>query len=239
MTPTAIQSAFTPVRKILPKWVANPVRNVLTAFLTPAIYSYRTGHFRSSLKMAAVSKHGEPIPWYTYPIIDFLKDRDCSNKTVLEFGGGQSTLWWAKKAKTVVTFEGNREWHDRIRAGIPGNVELHHVATNEKSSDAAQVAEVLSTKPYSKYDVIVIDGLSRDRIIDISCKYLAPNGIIICDNAEGYGFYDGFKDRGLNRVDFYGNAAGVILPHCTSIYFGSSSFVFDPAIPIRVIAKEA
>ncbi|MGC1360796.1 MAG: hypothetical protein WA826_06450, partial [Silvibacterium sp.] len=69
------------------------------------------------MKRAAVSKNGEPIPWYTYPIIDFLSDRDFKNKNILEFGGGQSTLWWAKRARRVVTFEGKREWHDRIRAG--------------------------------------------------------------------------------------------------------------------------
>ena len=62
--------------------------------------------------------------------------------------------------------------------------------------------------------------------------------IIICDNAEGYGFYEGFKSRGMDRVDFYGYCPGVILEHSTSIYFMRSSFVFDPTIPIHVIAKE-
>ena len=28
----------------------------------------------------------------------------------------------------------------------------------------------------------------------------------------------GFKERGLKRVDFYGNAPGFIHPHCTSLY---------------------
>jgi hypothetical protein len=45
-------------------------------------------------------------------------------------------------------------------------------------------------------------------------------------------FYSGFRDSGLSRVDFYGNAPGVVLPHCTSIYF-RATFVFDPSVPIR------
>ncbi|MGB0123347.1 MAG: hypothetical protein WA419_00020 [Silvibacterium sp.] len=234
MTRSFLQGIFAPVRKLLPKWLSDPIRNVGTAVLTPAIYSYRTGHFRSSLKRAAVSKNGEPIPWYTYPIIDFLSDRDFKNKNILEFGGGQSTLWWAKRARRVVTFEGKREWHDRIRAGMPANVELHHVSMEDSKACACEVAEILSMKAYSQYDVIVIDGLPRREMIEISCRVRAADGVIICDNAEGYEFYERFKDRGLSRVDFYGNAPGVVLPHCTSIYFGSSSFVFDPGIPICV-----
>ncbi|MFT6408402.1 MAG: hypothetical protein ACJAQ6_001820 [Arenicella sp.] len=53
--------------------------------------------------MSAVARDVSAIPWYTYPSIDFLKFRDFSNKTVLEFGGGQSTLWRASKASSVVT----------------------------------------------------------------------------------------------------------------------------------------
>jgi hypothetical protein len=76
--------------------------------------------------------------------------------------------------------------------------------------------------------------LYRYEMIEIACDLLAIDGVIVCDNAEGYGFQDGFKERGLNRVDFYGNAPGVVHPHCTSLYFNPSSFVFDPAFPIVV-----
>jgi hypothetical protein len=157
----------------------------------------------------------------------------------LEFGGGQSTLWWAARAKSVVTLEGNRLWHDKIKAGLPTNVELHHIAMKDVTASVAEVNQVLSKKPQIKYDVIVIDGLCRFEMIDVSCNFIADGGIIICDNAEGYGFYEGFKERDFNRIDFYGNAPGVVLPHSTSLYFKGSSFVFDPMIPIHVVAAEA
>jgi hypothetical protein len=238
MAKSLIHQSFALIRKLLPKWLSDPIRNSVTALLTPALYSYRTGHFRSSLKMAAVSRHGDPIPWYTYPTIDFLAGRSYAGKTVLEFGGGQSTLWWASQADSVVTFEANREWHDKIKVGMPPNVDLHYVARESGVSDAAQIVSALSSKSRLQYDVVIIDGLTRAQLFDLALKYIAPDGILICDNAEGYGFYEGFKDCGLNRVDFYGNAPGILLPHCTSIYFASHSFAFDSAIPIRVIAKE-
>ena len=234
MSQFAIRKTFAPVKKLLPAWLSNPIHNGLTAILTPILYSLRTGHFRSSLKMAAVSRHGEPIPWYTYSSLDFLSARNYTGKTILEFGGGQSTLWWSARAKHVVTFEGKKDWYDRIAPGLPANVELHYIQKNTPSTDGAQVAQILSTKTSDRYDVIVIDGLNRSQMIDIACERLATDGIILCDNSEGYGFYEGFKDKGLDRVDFFGNAPGVVLPHCTSLYFRSRSFVFDPTIPIHL-----
>lgn len=240
MRKTIIQKTFTPVKKVLPKYLLNPIRNVATALLTPVMYSYRTGHFLSSFKRAAVSQDGDPLPWYTYPIIDFLKYRTYDDKTILEFGGGQSTLWWAKRALKVVTFEGDREWYEKIRHEMPVNVDLHYVSMKDIDTNVYQVKELLASKPYEneKYDVIVIDGLYRYEMIDIACNLLKKDGIIICDNAEGFRFYEGFKSRCMDRVDFYGNAPGVVHPHCTSIYFKPSSFVFEPTIPIHVIAKE-
>ena len=78
----------------------------------------------------------------------------------------------------------------------------------------------------------MIDGLARFEMIKISLNYLAEDGCIICDNSEGYNFFEGFKDSGLNRVDFFGSAPGVILPHSTSICFPDNSFVFDSKYPI-------
>ena len=121
---------------------------------------------------------------------------------------------------------------------MPPNVDLNLVPRENGKQDAFHVSNMLATKPHQQYDVVIIDGLTRGDLFDIASKYVAPNGIIICDNAEGYGFYEGFKDRGFNRVDFYGNAPGILLPHCTSIFFNATSFVFDPAVPIRNIAKQ-
>jgi hypothetical protein len=233
---SAIREAAAPIRKLLPTWLFNPIHNILTAILTPILYSMRTGHFRSSLRMAAVSRHGEPIPWYTYPCVDFLSGRTYTGKKILEFGGGQSTQWWSARAEHVVTFEGKKDWYDRIAPGLPPNVELHYVERTAPITDGSQVAQILSTKTTALYDVIVIDGLTRAQLIDIACERLAPNGIIICDNSETYGFYEGFKDKGLDRIDFFGNAPGVIHPHCTSIYFRSTSFVFCPSVPIDLPA---
>ena len=238
MTRTLIQEAFAPIKRFLPRSVSNPIRSVATAFLTPVLFSYRTGHFLSSFKMAAVSRRGKPLPWFTYPSIDFLKYRSYAGRVILEFGGGQSTLWWAERARCVVTLEGDRRWYKRIKSRMPANVDLNHVSMESAAVNVAEVERVLNAKEHRRYDVIVIDGLYRYEMIPIASRLMAEDGIIVCDDAEGYGFYEGFKERGLSRVDFYGNAPGVVLPHCTSVFFKPGSFAFSSEHGIHTIAKE-
>jgi len=239
MTQTHLQRSLSLTKRLLPSWIWVPLRSLGTALIGPILFAHRTGYWRSALRRAAVSKNNRPIPWYTYPSIDFLKYRNYDNKAVLEFGGGQSTLWWAERAKHVVTMEGDQEWYEKIKGTMPDNVDLFYVSMESKETNVSQVKDLLNKKGCEQYDVIVIDGLYRFEMIDIAISYLEEDGIIVCDNAEGYGFYEGFKNSGLGRVDFFGNAPGVILPHSTSIYFNPTSFVFKATYPIPVISKEA
>jgi hypothetical protein len=235
MPPTLIHRCFKPIKDSLPDFLARPIRSWFTAVLTPILFSYGSGHFRSSFEMAAVSKKGEPLPWYTYPAIDFLTSRDFEDTTVVEFGGGQSSLWWAKRAKHTVTFEGDKVWFDRIHKSLPENVDLFLAPLDDPKSCTEEINRVLNAGNYPKFDIAVIDGLFRREMIEIACQNVTGSGAIIVDDAEGYGFYEGFKDSGMSRVDFFGYAPGVILPHCTSIYFRAECFLFLPENPLPVV----
>ena len=39
-----------------------------------------------------LDRNGNPIPWYTYPAIEYLSQFDYSRKTIFEFGCGNSSL---------------------------------------------------------------------------------------------------------------------------------------------------
>jgi hypothetical protein len=238
MSHTWIQNAFKPVKEHLPAAISNPIRSVITAFLTPILYSWRTGHFRSSFKMAAVSKYGTPLPWYTYPCIDFLKYRSYTDKTILEFGAGQSTLWWASQAKQVISLEGDPHWIEKLRTLAPENVTFHLVAVDNAANCVQSVNDILGELPNERFDIVVIDGLWRHQLYKVAARIVSENGAIICDNAENYDVYLGFRNREFLRVDFFGNAPGVILPHCTSICFRPGSFLFSPKHPIPIIALQ-
>lgn len=223
-------------KKVLPASVFGALRAVGTGALTPLAFSYQSGHFRSSLKSKAVDRAGKPLPWYTYPAIDFLSQKEMNGRSVLEFGSGQSTLWWATRAQTVVSFESDEEWFNYVRKQVPDNVTL--ILTDD---DAADVPGKLEG---SGFDVIVVDGLDRLSVAKMSTSFLRKGGAVILDNSEGYWGQDGeypiidfFRANGYSRVDFYGYAPGVILPSCTSLFFKDNCFLLSSAEnPARLVS---
>jgi hypothetical protein len=235
---TSIQRSFAPLKVVLPRPVWSTIRSVMTAVLTPLIFSRSTGHFRSSLSEKAVTRNGKPLPWYTYPCIDLLAHRNLTGRKVLEFGGGQSTLWWAERAAKVVSFEGDPEWYAHINHGMPTNVELRLISVSTRESHLGDVRRIIGEMDDQKFDVIIIDAEFREDLVDTALNFLAEDGALICDDAESYDFYAVTKGLKLSRVDFFGFAPGVVLPHCTSVYFRDRCFLFDPNHPIPDMANE-
>jgi hypothetical protein len=229
---TTIQRLFAPVKRWTPRFFWVPLRSVLTALATPVLFSLKTGHFRSSIGRVAVSRQGRPIPWYSYPCIDFLATRDFRGRRVLEAGAGHSTLWWAGRASYVLSMEDDAEWYQELAGRVPGNVHLIRVA--EESEERCESAVKDALRGQDLFDVVIVDGLHRTAVLRAAMPFLKPDGAVICDNAEGFGFFEELRRGGLNRVDFFGFAPGVVNRHCTSIAFRERCFMFSPEIPIQV-----
>jgi len=142
------------------------------------IIEIQSGNFRSVREKMAVDKHGQPLPWYTYPAIEFLRQIDFTNKEVFEFGSGNSTLFWSQRAKSVTSVEHDPEWFDLVhsRSSMLANVSI--VLRVEKE---AYVNEI---RRHFGFDVVVIDGLCRLTCVRESLRALRPGGIIILDNSD-------------------------------------------------------
>jgi hypothetical protein len=139
-------------------------------------------------------------PWLTYPMIEFLNGFDFSEKTVFEFGSGGSTLYWAARAKKVISVEFDREWYRSLIPKIPGNVTLIH------EPDGGKYAGTI--RQFScRFDVIVIDGAERMCCALAALDSLAPDGLIILDNAEWYpNTAQCLSSAGLIEIPFSGFA---------------------------------
>lgn len=214
------------IKRILPGPVARAIRAAATALLSPLHWSYQSGHFRSSLISRAVDKSGRPLPWYTYPAIHFLSAKNLSERDILEFGAGQSTLWWAERARSVIALENDSGWLEALKRKVPSNVSLYPVLTGLDDAEP-----LLQGK---EFDVIIVDGLDRLAAAKEAVAHLKDAGAILLDNAEcfwgepgTYPILDLFRKEGFRRIDFYGHAPGVILPHCTSLLFRSECFLLS------------
>jgi hypothetical protein len=220
------------LKRTLPRAIWSLLRAIGTGVITPISFSLKTGHWKSSVQQSSVLPDGTPIPWYTYPAIHFLKQRNFENKNILEFGGGQSTLWWSTRARSVFTIDENLDWFERLNQKIGKNVSLHHVPVDHETRTVLPIKKLIDANPVKKFDIIVVDGHLRQEATALAFDYLAPKGAIILDNAEGYGFYEETKARNCRRIDFFGFAPGVSLGHCTSIVFVEDCFLLMPDIPI-------
>ena len=222
---TKLHGWFAFIKHALPRAMWEPIRSFGTCILVPIRFSISTGHAKSSFLMRAVDRKGGPIPWYTYPAVDFLLQRRYQDKSVLEFGGGQSTLWWAARAKSVLCVEDDPHWFAKLSAQLPSNAEVHYI------SNLTSIEAFLKSRN-QKFDVIVVDGGWRRELTRVSFDYLRRGGALILDNSEGYGLYDETKDRRCSRIDFFGFAPGVLDRHCTSIVYVDDCFLLAPDVPI-------
>jgi hypothetical protein len=233
---TKLHKYSAPLKRMLPPAIWQPARALLTGIITPIRFSQKTGHWKSSLRMSACSSTGAPFPWYTYPAIDFLIQRNFEDRNVLEFGGGQSTLWWSLRARSVLTIEDNSDWYAWLSSQTGSNVTLHHLpfigAIDAIETMILAVKKVLDEQPIRAFDVIIVDGHLRRAAIGLAFSYLAPGGALLIDDSEKYG-YDEIRYRNCRRIDFFGFAPGVILRRCTSLVFVEDCFLLKPDIPIQ------
>lgn len=160
------------------------------------------------------------MPWLTYPALDFLASKNFTSSTILEIGGGQSSVFWSSISKKVVTFETDKNWIKTIKKMASNRDNLEIINAPEDYTKQVDFVIKKLKDLCLKYDVIIIDGMNRELMFEISLDYLKDDGIIICDDSESFSFFNSWqKFQDFMRIDFYGHQPGVIEPHATSILF--------------------
>ncbi|MGH9307724.1 MAG: class I SAM-dependent methyltransferase, partial [Vicinamibacterales bacterium] len=130
---------------------------------------------------AAVDRSGRPVPWYTYPAIEYLQQFDFSQSRVFEYGSGNSTLFWTERAAQVVSVEDDERWYANIRPRLGANCTL------VLEPDLDRFVDVITRFP-ERFDIIVVDGPARGQT-RLKCaaralECLRPGGLIILDNSD-------------------------------------------------------
>jgi len=177
------------------------------------------GYFRSCIEERCTDANGNPIPWYTYPAIEYLSALDFSDKDVFEYGSGASSIWWGSRSKSLTTIEHVPEWYERVGMMLPANAVIALAVNREDYVRAVRGRE---------YDVIIVDGMA-DTYSRLECcihaiKSLRHGGIIVLDNSDWLPLScDYLRNAGLLQVDFNGFVPGTERPQRTSIFFAQPS----------------
>jgi hypothetical protein len=182
------------------------------------ILAFKQGQLRSIKNSIAQDSEGNPIPWYTYPAIEYLNSFDFSRCNVFEFGSGNSSLYWALRCRRVVSVEDNQDWYEVVNKKKFANHTLIYRKTEVEYVSAL-------TEQNNNFEIIVIDGNHRLSCSIAALEKLNEEGVIILDNSDRALEKECgqlFRENGFIEIDFSG--FGPINGYCwtTSIFLKSA-----------------
>jgi predicted O-methyltransferase YrrM len=147
-------------------------------------------------------------PWIVPSAIGWLRRRMRPDWAVLELGSGRSTLWFARRSRSVLSFEDNEFWQARTcerldETGL-ANVELRQLPVEQLPGEVAGLAD-------EAFDLVVVDFLEAPGVSRIDCLTPAMNavkrgGYLLLDDsdrpgyAEAYELLTGWRERRFTGV---------------------------------------
>jgi len=184
------------------------------------------GHYKTIKSKSCIDNYYNEIPWYTYPSIEYFNNIDFRDKKIFEFGSGNSSIYWSKKANKVVSVENNSEWYKKVMLSLNSNQELVLCPNNSDYENSIKKQE-------RKYDVIIIDGIRRgecSKVIDGYLNKESDDGyMVILDNSDWYKDTSKYlrEKLGLIEIDFHGFGPINSYTWTTSVFL-SRTFKFKP-----------
>lgn len=190
------------------------------------ILAYDYAQYKTIKNWDCIDKNNAKIPWYTYPAIEYLNNLDFTEKTIFEYGSGNSSVYWSKKAKEVISLEHDKKWFEKMKT-ITGKNQVLLFEGNNSNYEQSILYE------NKKFDVIIIDGIRRtecSKVVGRALNDESSDGyMIILDNADWYkqtskylrGYYN------LIEIDFHGFGPINAYTWTTSIFL-SRNFNFKP-----------
>lgn len=161
------------------------------------------------------------LPWLTFAAIDFLEKWLDWTTRVFEWGSGSSTLFFARRAQSVVSVEHSPQWAERVRERLAlqrlGNVTLHlkqPKPSSRKDADPGEPAHYVSSSaeyaglafndyasaidpfPPGAFDLVVVDGRARPSCLHHALAKVNVGGYLLLDNAERPHYY-----RAISALD--------------------------------------
>jgi hypothetical protein len=218
------------LRKILSKFGLFVYDNALQGLLHNLHLKY--GYTNTIMKQKPLDVNDDPLPWFTYPAIEYLEQLDLSHKSIFEWGSGNSSLYFAKRCQSIVSIESDKNWYEYISQKLLPNQKVF--LRNE--FDFVNAIDELNMK----YDVIIIDSLRRYECALKAIHYLNTGGLIILDNSDWHPGTSAFlrKVNDLIQVDMHGFGPINDYSWTTSLFF-TRQFNFSPKDDIQPAFSKA
>lgn len=180
-------------------------------------YLLEKGWFQSLRLGRPVDRYEAPVPWFTYPFLEFIENRLNQDMIVFEYGGGYSTLFFEKRVKSITSVEHDKYWYEKLSMLVSGKVNLKWTELDYGGKYCRKASET-----GVKYDIIVVDGRDRVNCCIHGFSALTDSGIVILDDSDRQK-YDEAKSflaqKDFKRIDFWGISPGNFNRRCTSVFY--------------------
>jgi len=140
------------IKSFIPSVILKKRTNLLSQWHNFKTLSLTYNQYQSIKEWDCIDKRGRAIAWYTYSAIEYLSNLDFSNKAILEYGSGNSSIFWASRAREVISIESDREWFLKISKKALKNQQIFLIQDSRDSStqnSGAQSIDSIESK-YSK-----------------------------------------------------------------------------------------
>ncbi|WP_303902535.1 class I SAM-dependent methyltransferase [Thiohalomonas denitrificans] len=214
---TKVVEALNKTGTVLRYLVTNPeiVRRMLSHLYKG--FFVESGWINAFLEGRPVDRENNPLPWFTYPAIDFLDERLNLDMSVFEYGGGNSTLYFASRVKKVTTVEHHAEWFRHLKTSAPDNAEiifceLEYGGKYQKMAPTRQ----------ERFDVVVVDGRDRVNCAHAAIEALSERGVIVFDDFERERYQaaaDNLAENGFRQLNFWGFKPGFFERKNTAVFY--------------------
>jgi hypothetical protein len=190
-------------------------------FFANSGYLKDVGWIKSFLEKESVNSIGEPIPWVTYPFLEFIKPRLKNDFRIFEYGCGNSTLYYSQFVRSVTSIEHNRGWFNRIKSKTGPNVEVIFKELDTNGKYCKSILEQIST-----FDIIIVDAEDRVNCLKCCTSKLSENGIIVLDDSDRIEYRKGIEfllSLGFKKIDFWGISPCYSNNKATTIFYKSNN----------------
>ncbi|WP_170463983.1 hypothetical protein [Ruegeria arenilitoris] len=205
------------LRKILKRASKASLEQVKTYRILGETY----GQYDSMENWDCRDGEGREIPWYTYPAIEYLDSFDLNGIRVLEYGSGNSSIFYLNAGAEVTSIENDKGWFDKISASLADKPYFTYFFEQDE-------AQYVERDEIQNADIVVIDGRYRNACARFMRKRLQQKRIdpvmIVFDNSDRHPDCIALLDEatGWNRCDFNGFGPINSYTWTTSVYLNPS-----------------
>lgn len=222
--------------RLMPSSLRVKAHNYCKQLANFKILASRYGQFRTVTNMDCIDPYGKPIPWYTYPAIEYLSHLDFSKKKIFEYGSGNSSLWWLGKASSVVSVEDNEKWYEKVSEEAHAHFDRFKYILEKNKN------KYISALDADTYEIVIIDGKYRPECANhvLSLYKDSERGeMLVFDNSDWYHETIQKIRETLNwiEVDFHGLGPINNYTWTTSIFLNPNlASNIKYAIPLKSVA---